>query len=165
VKRQTLLVVLVVVTAATAVGVASARTTAAACNTSDLVVWYGGTGNAAAGSTYVTLKFTNQSGHTCTMRGYPGVSALDLRGHMLGSPASRDPSSTRVVRLANGATASAVLRIAFAGNFPPSACHRHAAAGLRIYPPNQTASKVVPIPFDACSRTGPIYLSVKALAA
>jgi hypothetical protein len=165
VKRQILVLVLAVVTAATAVGVASARTRAPACKTSDLVVWLGGAGGAAAGSTYVRLEFTNQSGHACTLKGYPGVSALDLRGHMLGSPGSRNPSSTRVVRLANGATASAGLQIVVAGNFPPSACHVRAAAGLRIYPPNQTSWKFVPIPFEACSRPGPVYLSVRALVA
>ena len=163
-KRPTFVLVIALVTAAAAVGAATGGATAAACKTSDLVVWLGAPGNAAAGSTYVTLKFTNQSGHTCTLRGYPGVSALDLRGHRLGSPGSRDPSSTRVVRLASGATASATLRIVVAANFPPSTCHRTAAAGLRVYPPNQTASKVVPIPFEACSRSGPVFLSVKALA-
>jgi hypothetical protein len=39
-------------------------------------------------------------------------------------------------------------------------CHRVTAAGLRIYPPNQTASKVVPFPFSACSHKGPIDLSI-----
>jgi hypothetical protein len=163
VKRQTFILILALVAAATTVGGAPARTSVAACTTSGLVVWLDTTGNAAAGSSYFTLKFTNQSGRTCTLKGYPGVSALDLRGHTLGSPASRDPSSTPVVRLANGATANATLRIVDAGNFPPSTCQRRAAAGLRVYPPNQTASKVVPIPFDACSRSGPVFLSVKAV--
>jgi hypothetical protein len=140
------------------------RRAAASCKTSGLVVWLDTRGNAAAGSVYYTLKFTNQSGRTCSLIGYPGVSAVDLRGHRLGSAGSRTPSGVHLVSLPNGATASALLRIAQAANFPESACHRVAAAGLRIYPPNQTASKVIPIPFDACSRTGPIYLSVKALA-
>lgn len=164
-RHQAFILALALLSAATAVGAAAAPTAATACKTSDLVVWLGGTGNAAAGSTYVTLEFTNQSGHTCTLTGYPGVSALDLRGHTLGSPGARDPSTARVVRLANGATARAALRIVVAGNFPPAVCRRRAAAALRVYPPNQTASKVVPIPFEACSRPGPIYLSVKALAA
>ena len=163
-KRQTFVLVIALVTAATAVGTAPARPAAAKCKTSDLVVWVDTTENAAAGSTYVTLEFTNQSGHMCTLFGYPGVSGLDLRGHTLGSPAARDPSSTRVVRLANGGAASAVLRIVEAGNFPASTCRRRPAAGLRVYPPNQTVSKIVPIPFDACSRPGPVYLRVKAVA-
>jgi hypothetical protein len=144
---------------------APAHPSASGCRTSHLVVWVEPTGDAAAGSTYVTLKFTNQSGHACTLTGYPGVSALDLRGRALGSPASRDPSTKRTVRLANGATASATLRIAFAGNFSPSTCGRRAAAALRVYPPDQTAAKTVPIPFEACSRAGPVFLNVRAVTA
>lgn len=135
----------------------------AKCATSELVVWLDTRGDAAAGSTYFGLKFTNLSGHACTLVGYPGVSAVDLAGHQLGSAASRNPSQAHAVSLARGATATAVLRIVVAGNFPTSTCHRVTAAGLRVYPPNQTASKVVPFPFDACSRGGPVYLSVAAV--
>ncbi len=162
-KRNALLLAAALGAAATTAGVAPAAAPAA-CKTAGLVVWVDTNGNAAAGSTYVTLKFTNQSGRTCSLAGYPGVSALDLRGHALGSPGGRNPSTPRVVRLANGATASAVLQIVVAGNFPPAKCHRTAAAALRVYPPNQTASKVVPLPFEACARTGPVYLNVKAVA-
>ena len=34
------------------------------------------------------------------------------------------------------------------------------AAGLRVFPPNQTQSKRVPFPFTACSKTGPLYLKI-----
>lgn len=136
---------------------------AARCKTSGLVVWLDTRGGAAAGSVYYTLEFTNQSGHTCTLSGYPGVSAVDLGGRQLGSPAGRNPSAAHVVSLPNGATASAQLRLAQARNFPPSICHVAAAAGLRVFPPNQTAGKVIPIPFEACSHAGPVYLGVKAV--
>jgi hypothetical protein len=136
---------------------------AATCKTSGLVVWIDTRGDAAAGSVYYTLKLTNQSGKTCTLTGYPGVSAVGLRGQSLGSPASRTPAGTRAVSLPNDETASASLQIAQAANFPVSACRPVPAAGLRVYPPNQTASKVVPIPFAACSRRGPVFLHVKAV--
>jgi hypothetical protein len=144
-----------------------ARTTdtaAAGCKTSGLVVWIDTRGNAAAGSIYYTLKFTNQSGHHCVLHGYPGVSAVDLGGHQLGSAASRDASAASVVNLTNGATASAELRITQVANFPRAACRPAAAAGLHVYPPNQTAAKVVPIPLNACRHTGRIYLRVKPVA-
>jgi hypothetical protein len=134
--------------------------TAARCSTSGLVVWLDTRGDGAAGSTYFNLKLTNLSGHVCTLTGYPGVSAVDLAGHQLGSAATRNSSQVRTVRLASGATATAALRIVAAGNFPSSSCHRVTAAGPRIYPPNQTASKVVPFPFSACSHKGPIDLSI-----
>jgi hypothetical protein len=142
----------------------AATSSAARCATSGLVVWLDTQGDGTAGSIYYKLEFTNLSGHACTLAGYPGVSAVDLGGRQLGSAGSRNTSHVRTVRLANGATATAVLRITEAGNFPNSACHRVGAAGVRVYPPNETASKVVPFPFDACSRTGPVYLSVEAVA-
>lgn len=134
------------------------------CATSGLDVWLDTNGNGAAGSSYYNLELTNLSGHTCTLSGYPGVSAVTLADHAVGSAASRDGTVTpHVVKLARGASAIAVLRIVDAGNFTPSACHDVTAAGLRVFPPNQAASKVVPFPFPACARTGPAYLSVRAV--
>jgi Protein of unknown function (DUF4232) len=149
--------------AATASPAATTATTPR-CATSGLVIWLETQGNGALGSIYYNLDFTNLSGHACTLVGYPGVSAVNLGGHTLGSAASRDNfHAPVVVKLAAGATARAVLRIVEAGNFPPSTCRPLTAAGLRVYPPNQTASKVVPFPFSACSRSGPVYLSVRVV--
>jgi hypothetical protein len=121
-------------------------------------------GNGAAGSIYYQLKLTNLSGRACTLFGYPGVSAVDLGGHQLGKAASRNPAHrAQRVTLANGATATATLQIAEAGNFPRATCRQVTAAGIRVYPPNQTAAKIVPFPFQACSRTGPNYLSVETV--
>jgi hypothetical protein len=134
------------------------------CTTSGLVVWLDTQGNGAAGSIFYTLELTNLSSRACTLSGYPGVSAVNLAGHELGSAASRDTSHTpHTVTLASGATATALLRIVQAGNFPTSACHQVTAAGLRVFPPNLTTSKVVPFPFPACSLSGPKYLAVRAL--
>jgi hypothetical protein len=149
--------------ATTAVAAASTGAVTARCKTSGLVVWLNTQGDATAGSVYYRLQFTNQSGSACVLTGYPGVSAFDLRGRALGSAASRNTSTVRTIRLASGATARAVLRIAVAGNYPESTCHRVSAAGLRVYPPNTTTSKVIPLPFEACSRSGPVYLSVNAV--
>ena len=133
------------------------------CATSGLVVWTDTQGSGAAGSVFYKLRFTNLSGHACTLAGYPGVSAVDLRGHRLGREAAREPSQRRAVRLAKGASATATLRIIQAGNFPSSTCHKTTAAGLRVYPPNQRTSKLVPFPFNACSRVGPVYLMIRAV--
>ena len=62
--------------------------------------------------------------------------------------------------LANGATATALVGIVEGGIFPPAQCGPVTAAGLRIYPPNQSQSKRVPFPFAACSKTGPQYLKI-----
>ncbi len=134
------------------------------CATSRLVVWIDTDGNGAAGSIFYNLKFTNLSGSKCTLRGFAGVSAVNLSGSQLGSAASRDHTfATRTVTLRNRGTASEVLRIVEAGNFPASTCRQTTAAGLRVFPPNQTSAKYVPFPFQACSRSGPTYLSVQAM--
>jgi Protein of unknown function (DUF4232) len=134
------------------------------CATSGLVVWLTNSpGGAAAGTDYLDLEFTNLSGHACTVSGYPGVSAINLAGQQVGSPAARNPQhSATTITLANGATATVVLGIVDVGNFPSSRCHSVTAAGLRVFPPNETASKVVPFPFGACSRTGTNYLTIEA---
>jgi hypothetical protein len=45
---------------------------------------------------------------------------------------------------------SALLKITVAGIF--QGCHPRLAAGLRVYPPGDTASKIVPFPLQTCSR-------------
>lgn len=144
---------------------AHAATRPPACATAGLVVWLEtGGGGGAAGSTFYELEFTNLSGHTCSLSGYPGVSAVSLRGHRVGAPATREHSSpARAITLANGASAKAALRIVEAGNYPSSACAMTTAAGLRVYPPGQTGSRIVPFPFPACTHTGSQILSVRAL--
>lgn len=144
---------------------ASTQSAAAAaaprCSSSGLVVWLNTQGSGAAGSIYYRLELTNLSGRTCTLRGYPGVSAVNLGGHQLGRSASRESGkSPRTVTLANGGGATVTLRIVEAGNFSNSVCRRTTAAGLRVYPPGQSTSKLVPFPFEACSRPGPTFLSV-----
>ena len=131
-----------------------------ACTAAGVVNWIDTAGNGAAGSSYYQLKFTNLSGHTCTMIGYPGVSGVNLANAQLGSAASRSTTSHHSLTLANGATVSAQLRIGDAGNFQSSACHMTTAAGLRVYAPNQSVAKIIPFPFSACAKSGPIYLSV-----
>jgi len=140
------------------------RSTAAqSCPTSGLAVWLGlGEGGATAGSTYYPLELTNVSHRTCTLFGFPGVSAV--RGRQLGSAAGRDHARpTQRVTLAPGETAHAILRIVDVANYPSARCGQANASGLRIYPPNQRAAAEIPFAFRACSRSGPVYLSVRAV--
>jgi hypothetical protein len=149
----------------------SSPSTPPPCTAAAIVTWINTTGSGAAGSFSYLLEFTNLSGHTCRLTGYPGVSGVDLAGHQLGSSASRDPqhpaatitlsSATRAD--AGGTTATAVLQITDVANYPTSTCRPTTAAGLRIYAPGQTASTVVPFPFRACARTAAHYLSVQAV--
>jgi uncharacterized protein DUF4232 len=146
--------------AAPGMAVHAAHLATPACATSGLDVWLDTQGNGAAGTIYYNLKFTNLSGSTCTLFGYPGVSGTDLNGNQLGSAATRIGSTPHTVTLANGATASALVGIVQAGILPPAQCGPVTAAGLRVFPPGQTQSKRVPFPFAACSKTGPLYLKI-----
>jgi uncharacterized protein DUF4232 len=102
------------------------------CATSGLLIWFSPQlGSGYAGGYYYNLNFTNLSGYACTLQGYPGVSAVNLSGQQLGSPAGWGDAKLRTVRLANGATATAQLQVADAANCGCTVT----AAGLRVYPP------------------------------
>jgi hypothetical protein len=150
---------------ASASGAAGPDAVAAAtppCKTSGLVIWSNnGAGGGTAGSVFYKIRFTNLSGHACTLTGYPKVSAVNLAGKQVGSAAQQETGQVpKLVKLANGATATALLRVVDAGNFSPSACHEVTAAGLRVRPPGQSASKLVPLPFATCSLASQHTLSV-----
>lgn len=143
---------------------ASAATTYAPCPSSDLTVWRGAPGDGTTGAVYYELQFSNTSSTTCTLRGFPGVSAVDRAGHQLGSSASWDHRfAPTTITVRPGTTAHALLRITDVSNYPPSSCMPVRAVGLRIYPPDTTRSHFVPLGFEACSRKGPIYLSVRTI--
>jgi hypothetical protein len=164
-----LVVLLALVTVSTDLSPASAQESKVAasvpqCATSGLVIWLTGNG-AAAGTDYSDLEFTNLSGHTCTLYGFAGVSAVGLSGQQIGKVGSWGANGKKpaVVSLAPDATAGALLGVTDAANYPSSICHEVLAAGLRVYPPDQKASKVVPYPLTVCSGKGPSVLSVQAI--
>jgi hypothetical protein len=122
------------------------------------------------------LNFTNLSAHACTLHGYPGISGVTQAGIQLGSAAGRNPAHAPALvtltsaKSANGFqdgidhnTATVVLQITVADNFPTSACSPITAAGLRVYPPGQKESTVVPFPFVACANSASVYLHTEAV--
>lgn len=150
---------------ASASGAAGPQATAAAvpsCKTSGLVIWSNnGAGGGTAGSVFYNVRFTNLSGHTCTLAGFPKVAAVNLAGKQIGAAAQQETGQKpKLVKLANGGTANALLRVVDPGNFSPSACHETMAAGLRVTPPGQSASKLIPLPFATCSLASQKTLSV-----
>jgi hypothetical protein len=162
-------------------GVPAATTTASAastpaCTTSNLVVWLNTVGNGAAGSSYYDLNFTNLSAHACTLIGYAGVSGVSLSNRQVGSSAARDNTiGPAVITLTSAIsargllsatthnTATVILQITEVVNYPASTCRQISAAGLRVFPPGQTSSKIVAFPFAACAKSGPRYLHVEAV--
>lgn len=135
-----------------------------ACTAADLGAWAAvDQGNGAAGSIYYPLQLTNLSGHTCVMRGFPGVSAIDRSGHQLGRPAGW---ATRVgahtVVLAPGATAHTILRYSDVTVTTAPGCRPvFTTFELRVYPPGQYSATHAAFGLEACSRAGPVYMSVE----
>jgi Protein of unknown function (DUF4232) len=110
------------------------------CPTSGLNVTVGSP-SGYAGGVYQTIVFTNTSGTTCTLYGYPGVSLVSAQPYtQIGLAAKRSSTvPVKLITLASGASANAVVQIVDALNFPTASCSPAQAAFLRVYPPNQTA--------------------------
>jgi hypothetical protein len=155
-----------------------------ACPTSGLEAWLGlGAASAArpggadppaaypGHETYYTLEFTNVSNRTCSLFGYPEVSAYrdsPAAGGPIGSPVSgtaiRDTSvRPKPVMLEPGATAHAVLRVA--GDTKPAGCAEVTAEELRITLPRQDRPSFVAAHIPVCSQRGHATLSVQAIQA
>jgi hypothetical protein len=141
---------------------APAATTAAAapvdpsiCHSSALAVTLG-TSEGAAGTVYVSLRFTNTGPARCVIHGFPGVSYVGGdNGAQIGPAAEHDGVKGAAVNLPHGAVASAQLAMVQVLNYDASACHPTPVKGLRVYPPGETASVFVPLTGTGCSSNPP----------
>ena len=126
----------------------------AACPTSSLQVKQG-VAQGYAGGVYVVIDFTNTSGSTCTLYGYPGVSLVSGPPYtQVGLAAKRSTSTPKkLVTLTPGATAHALLQIVDALNYPPASCGPAKATALKVYPPNQTVPVYVPNTSNGCTKS------------
>jgi uncharacterized protein DUF4232 len=123
-----------------------------------------GAGSGAAGSSYYPIEFTNSSGSSCSLYGYPGVSFVTAAGSQIGTPATEDPTYARqLVTLAPGDTAHAELRVVNAQNYPASTCHPVTAHRLKVYPPGQTSALYISFTATACSNPSVQILAVQTV--
>ena len=132
------------------------------CMTSALKVSLGPP-NATAGTTFYPLKFVNKSKTSCTLGGYPGVSAVTSSGKQIGNAAKRIQSKFRTVTLAPGKQQSASVGIVDAGNFPTASCKPVTAAGLKVFPPNQGTSVTLKKKFSTCSSNASTSLQIRPI--
>lgn len=134
----------------------------ALCKAESLTATTDSTGGGAAGSVYMQLIVTNSGTEPCLLKGYAGVSlTAGANGAPIGAPATRDDSTpVTAVLLAPGKAGAATLRYTQAANYPD--CKRTAAAGFRVYPPEDTASLFVAQPRDACTNTEIHLLTIGA---
>ena len=142
-------------TAAVSTPSSPAAAGAPACATSSLVVKQG-LAQGYAGGVYEVIDFTNTSSATCTLYGYPGVSLVTGPPYtQIGLAAKRSTTSgtVKLITLAPGATANALLQIVDALNYPSATCGPTKAAALKVYPPNQTAPVYLPNTSEACAKS------------
>ena len=125
-----------------------------ACPTSSLQLKLG-VGQGYAGGVYQVIDFTNSSGSRCTLYGYPGVSLVSGPPYtQIGLAAKRAASSTpKLVTLAPGATANALLQVVDALNYPSANCGPTKATALKVYPPNQTVPVYLPSTSTGCAKS------------
>jgi hypothetical protein len=119
-------------------------------------------GQGAAGSLYQTIDFTNISGKTCTLYGYPGVAlATGSPVTQVGAAATRSTTTApTLVTLVAGQSANTTLRITDAGNYPTSTCDPVATTYLQIYPPNQTTPTYLAYNSTGCKKTSVNLLTI-----
>ena len=147
-------------------GTSSAAADSNECATQDLRA-SAGVAQGAAGSVYQVIDFTNISGASCTLYGYPGVAlASGSPVTQIGAAAARSSAApAKTVTLAAGGTANALLRITQAENYPATRCNPVASAYLQIYPPNQTTPLYLAYKSTGCSATSVNLLSIGVVQA
>jgi hypothetical protein len=111
----------------------------------------------AAGHIGLNIVFTNTSTHPCTMYGYPGVSFVTgPTGTQINDPAQRSAAQgppTLTTLPANGKAHASLLLVNVA-NYPPNTCKPTQAAGLRVYPPDDTTALYTNSPQQICTTKG-----------
>jgi hypothetical protein len=114
-------------------------------------------GTSAAGHIGLIIVFTNTSARACTMYGYPGVSFVTgPTGSQINDPAQRSPAqgSPTLVPLPPGGKAHASLLLVNVANYPTNTCKPVQAAGLRVYPPDDTTALYTSSPQQICTTNG-----------
>lgn len=125
------------------------------CRSSTLRVSLG-SGDAAAGTSYVQLEFTNTGARPCVIQGFAGVSYVTGdHGTQVGAAAERDGAKGGPVTLAPKAVASATLARVQVLNYDESVCRPTPVRGLRVYPPGDTVSVFVPTDGTGCAGNPP----------
>ncbi|MFG2291789.1 DUF4232 domain-containing protein [Streptomyces sp. NPDC048603] len=125
---------------------ASAVPRAPACQVADLDLGIGEP-EGAAGSLYYPILFTNTSTHTCVLRGYPGVSVVDVRHRQIGTSAIRTGEPVETVSVLPSETVTAVLRTNSPGVV--ESC-RPTSTYVKVYPPNSFQAVQIPYHLRVC---------------
>ena len=148
-------------TSATAVPSAAASSPASVprCHTTDLIPAAAlVTGSAGAGSESMNVKLTNNSGHTCTIYGYPGMMLEDTNSSGQATTVTRNTAvKPATITLANGASAATTVRFDFdmpAKDEPQTGNCEAPSVYLLITPPDETtqlSTTIIGGPITVCN--------------
>jgi hypothetical protein len=132
------------------------------CSSGQLGVWVNvDSGSGAAGSIYYNLDFTNTSGTTCHLYGYPGVAAFSSNGGQMGDAAAQNSAApASQVNIPAGGSAHAVLRYVDVVATSPS-CKPASAAFLQVIPPGDTGVRHAFFDLPSCAVKGYPYLQIQ----
>lgn len=124
------------------------------CASANLAVWVNlESAGVALGTVYYHLDFTNISGHTCHLLGYPGVSATNVSGRQLGRAAIEEAGvPAKIIDITPGGTVHAVLGYVDAALSP--GCHPVTSGLLRVFPPNDTGARFAFFDVPVCTTAG-----------
>ncbi|HEY6794059.1 MAG TPA: DUF4232 domain-containing protein [Kineosporiaceae bacterium] len=126
----------------------TAELSQAPCEASALAVTAGRV-DAGAGQRYLPLIFTNTGSGPCTLRGYPGVAALDPGGRQVAQASRETGFPLQTVRLGAGGSASALVHATAVPSGTATACPGDYPA-LLVTPPDTTTSVRVTVALPAC---------------
>ncbi|MFI8275195.1 DUF4232 domain-containing protein [Streptomyces sp. NPDC085929] len=101
----------------------------------------------AGGSVNYPILFTNTTGHTCALRGYPGVSVTDARHHQIGTSAIRTGEPISTVFLGPDDTVTAIMRTNSRSVAPNC---RQTSSYVKVYPPNSGVAVEIPYNLRVC---------------
>jgi hypothetical protein len=133
---------------------AAAHPAVARCHSANTRIWIGQPGDGALGHSYFQLEFSNIGKSACTLYGYPGVSAYDVHGHQVGLPATHG-GARFLVTLAPGDTAHVVLAATDGGVV---CLHPINTVLLKVYPPGQFNSQLVPFQWQGCPHRSTLFV-------
>jgi hypothetical protein len=134
------------------------------CKSANLKLSFGAE-EGAAGTIYRKLVFTNTGSAQCTIQGFPGVSYVaGDDGHQVGPAAVRVGSKGEPIGLAPGASAAADVGFTEVRNYDGAVCKPTPVRGLRVYPPQETASMFIALAGTGCAGNPPgQQLSVRTI--
>lgn len=137
------------------------------CTSASLAVWISpDLGNVTLGTFHYPLDFTNIGSRTCYLVGWPGVSAVSASGKQLGGAATRDSTAPRrIVDVAPGATAHAMLEYFDVLVTPGPKCQPANAAFLNVYPPDSKSARLAFFDLSVCTAKGSGELAIQRVQA